>query len=99
MKRMPLIYRDTPESDAIARIGYDPLTEELRIVFRDRENFPEYVWGSVYREKAMHFLMSSSKGKWYHVNLKDRSEHYMQPAFGSFRLAAIGTRIKNFFTR
>lgn len=93
---MPLIYTDTPESTAIARVGYDPLIQMLTIVFRDRPSYPEYQWAGIDKEMAIHFLIvAQSKGKWYHRNLKDVQRFQLRPFFGSRRLAAIGRRIKN----
>lgn len=97
---MPLAYKDTPESEAIARIGYDPVLEVLTIVFRDKEGYPEYEWLGIDNEMAMKFLfLAGSKGRWYHRHLYRRVEHRSSPVFGSRRLAAIGRRIKDFVRR
>ncbi len=97
---MPLVYTDTPESTAIARIGYDPILEILTIIFRDKEGYPEYQWLGVDYEMALKFILfAQSKGGWYHQNLKDRIEWQSRPVFGSRRLAAIGRRIKDVIRR
>lgn len=90
---MPLVYRETPESGAIEVIGYDPVTSELRIVFRGKEGYPEYIWGGFPASQAQDFLFARSKGEWYHRYLKDRKEYKIRPALGSFRLSAIVRRL------
>ena len=96
---MPIVYTDTPSSDAIGRIGYDVITSELRIIFRDKERYPEYIWGGVPRDMAADFLISRSKGGFYHSQLKGKADFKIKKALGSFRLAAVGRRIKNVFKR
>lgn len=90
---MPLVYRPTPDSGAIEVIGYDPLTSELRIVFRDKKGYPEYIWGGFPASQAHDFLLARSKGEHYHRYIKDRSVYKIRPALGSFRLAAVVRRL------
>jgi len=90
---MPLVYRETPESSAIEVVGYDPLTSELRIVFRGKQGYPEYIWGGFPASQAQDFLFSRSKGEWYHRYIKGRKEYTIKPAIGSFRLAAVIRRL------
>lgn len=91
---LKVVYVDTPQSSAIARIGYSAATQELRIVFRDKEQYPEYVWGGVDPEFAAQFMhLSGSKGKFYHRNLQGRGEYRITPTVGSWRLGSLGRRI------
>lgn len=91
---LKVVYKDTPSSTAIARIGYSVALQELRIVFRDKEEYPEYVWGGVDPELALQFMhVAGSKGKFYHRNLKGRGEMRITSTMGSFKLGAIGRRI------
>lgn len=92
---MPLVYTDTPNSSAIARVGYDVLTSELRIVFKNKPQYPEYIWGGVTSEMAASFLSSPSKGEFYHAYLKNQKAFRLKRRLGSYRLAAIGRRIVN----
>jgi len=87
---MPIAYNDIKGSTAIQRIGYDTVTGELRIVFKDKFGYPEYIWGGVEPKVIENFFLAGSKGKYYHQWIKGRSEYRVRPAFGSFRLSAIG---------
>lgn len=93
---MPIVYTDTPESEAIGRVGYDVTTSELRIVFRDKEQYPEYIWGGVEPLMAKDFLFARSKGRWYWENLKGKKTYRIKKVVGSFRIGAVGKRISNF---
>ena len=92
---MPVVYTDTPNSSAIARVGYDTITSELRIVFREKPQYPEYIWGGIQKEMAALFLSAPSKGQFYHAQIKGRKAFKLKRALGSYRLAAIGRRIVN----
>lgn len=92
---MPVVYTDTPESTAISRVGYDVFTHELRIVFEDRQGYPEYMWGGVDPEMAALLLGAPSIGQMYHSQIKGRPAFRLKRTLGSFRLAAIGRRIVN----
>lgn len=88
-----VVYQNTPGSSAIQRIGYSNLTQELRIVFRDRPSFPEYVWGGVEPTLFEDFVRAGSKGRFYHQYLKGRGEYAITSTLGSWKLSAIGRRI------
>lgn len=91
---LKVVYKDTPNSGAIARIGYSSALQELHIVFRDKPGYPEYVWGGVDPETAYFFMHGAqSKGKFYHQNLRGRGEYQLTSTMGSFKLSAIGRRI------
>jgi len=92
---MPVVYTDTPSSSAIARVGYDTITSELRIVFRERPQYPEYIWGGIKPEMATLFLSAPSKGQFYHSQIRGRPAFKLSRFMGSFRLAAVGRRITN----
>lgn len=98
---MPIVYTITPESDAIDFIGYDTATTEMRIAFRNKNSYPEYIWGGIDKELIERFLFAASKGSFYHNNIKGRREFRVRKAIGSFRVAAFvrGARRRVFSTR
>lgn len=92
-----LLYRDTPGSSAIERVGWNPITQELHILFNKNGRYPEYIWGGVPKDIAAQFLLAGSKGKFYHARIKGRKQYKVKRAFGSYRLGAVGRRIGNIF--
>lgn len=91
---LKVVYKDTPGSGAIERIGYSSALQELHIVFRDKQEYPEYVWGGVDPELAYQFMyLAGSKGTFYHRNLRGRGEYRLTSTMGSFKLSAIGRRV------
>jgi hypothetical protein len=86
---MPLVYNKTPSSGAIEHIGYDPVTGELRILFRKNKQYPEYIWGGIEPKVIENFFLAGSKGKYYHTWIKGRRDYTVKRALGSFRLSAI----------
>jgi hypothetical protein len=92
---MPVLYTDTNSSSAIERIGYDVITTELRIVFRDKEEYPEYIWGNAEVKLKEAFLLAPSKGKFYHQFIKGNPKYTLNRAsrFG-WRLQALGRGTK-----
>ena len=95
---MAILYTPTTGSTAIRRVGYNTLTKELHIEFKKRKQYPEYIWGGVPDELVADFLRSSSKGGFYHDYLKGKSAFKVKKAIGSYRLGAIGRRIRNVFS-
>ena len=87
---MPVIYTDINGSTAIQRIGYDTVTTELRIVFVDKQQYPEYIWGGVENELVKAFFLAPSKGKFYHQYLKDNPRYVISRTLGSYRLSSLG---------
>ena len=60
-------------SSAIAAIGYDPVTGRMRVRFRDGGTYdfcgvPEHVF--------LEFIHAPSKGRYYHLRIKDRYSCY-----------------------
>lgn len=96
-KRM--IHTRVRNSSAIERIGYNPLTQELFILFNKNGRYPEYIFGGVESDLAGRFLMARSKGTFYHTNIKRNKSFTVSKPLGSFRLGAIGRRIRNVFSR
>jgi hypothetical protein len=101
---MPVLYTDTVSSSAIERVGYDVLTTELRIVFRNKEEYPEYVWGNAEKQLKEAFLLAPSKGKFYHQFIKGNPKYTLSRAsFAGWRLQALGRgtkrRLKDIFLR
>ncbi len=94
-----LVMVNTPESTAITKIGYNPLTNELFIRFRKAKPYPLYVWGGIAEEMAIDFMRSRSKGEYYHRNIKDNSKFAVGKPLGSYRLGAVGRRVRNLFNR
>lgn len=86
---MPIVYTPTPGSGAIEHIGYDSVTGELRIRFRDKDEYPEYIWGNVEPKIIEDFFLSGSKGKFYHAYIKGVSRYTVRRAVGSYRMSAI----------
>lgn len=95
--RMVMI--NTPESSAIAKIGYNPLTQELFIKFKKTKSYPLYVFGGIREQTAVDFMRAGSKGDYYHTNIKDNKSFSVGKPLGSFRLGAIGRRVRNLFNR
>ena len=91
--QLRVMYEDINDSTAIQRIGFSNLTSELRIVFKNKPGYPEYVWGGVEPELFEAFVKSPSKGKFYHAYLKGRGEYRITPTMGTWKLSAIGRRI------
>jgi len=96
---MPLLYTDITNSEAIRRIGYNTITQELHIEFNKRKQYPEYVWGGIPKELSLDFLTARSKGKFYHARIKDKTAFRVGKPLGSYKLGAIGRRIRNIFSR
>jgi len=92
---MPIVFTDINSSSAIERIGYDVITTELRIVFKDKEDYPEYSWGGVQKPLIEAFFQAPSKGKFYWRYLKDKPEYYINRALGSYKLAALGRGVRH----
>ena len=90
---MPLIY--TPvNSSAIEVIGYDPATQQMTIRFRNKEKYPEYVWGGVPEEFAGNFLLAPSKGRFYHDFINRGDFYRVEPTLGSYKIGAVAKRIE-----
>ena len=96
-KRM--IHRKPTNSSAIERIGYNPLTQELFILFKKNGRYPEYIFGGVQPDMATRFMTARSPGTFYHNNIKQNDSFTVNKPLGSFRLGAIGRRIRNVFSR
>jgi hypothetical protein len=94
-KRM--IVRRTPGSTAIDKIGWNPLTQQLNILFAKNGRYPEYVFGGISKDLAQSFMMARSVGAFYHDNIKKNSNYTVNKPFGSFRLGALGRRARNVF--
>jgi hypothetical protein len=94
-KRM--IVRQIRNSSAISRIGYNPLTQQLNILFNKGGRYPEYVFGGVEADLATRFMLSRSHGSFYHSNIKDNKAFRVGKPLGSFKLGAFGRRVRNVF--
>ena len=95
---MALLYTQTTGSSAIRKVGYNTLTDELHIEFEKRKKYPEYIWGGVPEDLVTNFLRAGSKGSFYHAHIKGKSSFKVKKAIGSYRLGAIGRRIRNVFS-
>jgi hypothetical protein len=87
----------TPRSSAIESIGYNPITQELFILFNKNGRYPEYVFGGVASEVASEFMIAGSKGSYYNENIKGNKRLSVGKPLGSFRLGALGRRVRNVF--
>ena len=94
-----MIHRQTPHSSAIERIGYNPLTNELHILFNKGGVYPEYIFGGVNPALAEDFMLARSPGTYYHRRIRGNKRFTVNKAFGSFRLGALGRRVANVFRR
>ncbi len=90
----PMIITETPGSEAILRIGYNPVSSEMSILFRGKEEYPEYVYSGVDPKLALEFLTARSKGRFYHSRIKNNTGIKVNKAFGNFRLGLLGNRVK-----
>jgi hypothetical protein len=92
-----LIHRQTPGSSAIERIGYNPLTQEMYILFNKGGRYPEYIFGGVPSDQVEDFMNSGSPGSYYNQNFRQNRKFTVKRAFGSYRLGAIRRRVANVF--
>lgn len=84
-------------SSAIERIGWNPLTQELSILFNKNGRYPEYIFGGVPEELAFAFMTAPSHGKFYHRYIRNTPGFIVSKPLGSFRLGALGRRVTNIF--
>lgn len=84
-----LIHRQTPGSSAIERIGYNPLTQDLYILFNKNGRYPEYIFGGILPTRAAEFMRAPSPGTYYHRNIRGNKPGAGRRALGQFRLGAI----------
>lgn len=94
---MRMIHRQIRGSSAIERLGYNPLTQELHVLFKKNGRYPEYIFGGVDPTIAGQFMTARSPGTFYHNNIKQNSRYTVNKPFGSFRLGALGRRVRNVF--
>ena len=92
-----IIHRQTPGSSAIERIGYNPLTQDLYILFKKDGRYPEYVFGGIVSQRAEDFMTAPSPGTYYHQNIRGNKLGAGRRALGSFRLGAIRRNRPNAF--
>ena len=94
-----MITRDIGGSTAIERIGYNIVSQELFIKFKHREKYPTYIFGGIQRDLVEQFFMARSHGSFYHNHFKSSTSYRVDRAMGSFRLGAVGRRLRNFISR
>lgn len=92
-----LIHRQTPGSSAIERIGYNPLTQEMYILFNKGGRYPEYIFGGVPSGQVEDFMNSGSPGSYYNHHFRNNKRFTIKKAIGSYRLGAIRRRVANIF--
>lgn len=93
-----MLHRKMRGSTAIERLGYNPLTQELFVLFNKNGRYPEYVFGGVDSELASAFMLARSPGSFYHRHIKENSRYTVNKPLGSFRLGALGRRVRNVFS-
>lgn len=94
---MPTITRHITHSSAIEMVGHDTVTGELLIRFKDKGQYPTYMWADVPEDLVIGLLIAPSMGSYYHSYIKD-SQYTITSALGSYRLAAIARRTSNVAT-
>lgn len=99
LSKQRMVHTRTPDSSAIEQIGYNQLTHEMSILFRKDATYPEYVFGGVTEKLAAEFLLAKSKGGFYADHFKGNRSFKVSKALGSFRLGAVGRRIRNVVRR
>lgn len=73
MKNQPQPLQHQPvESTTIKTIGYDEATQELHVAFHGSGM---YIYQNVPKHLYDAFMISGSKGKYLHQNIRGRFEH------------------------
>ena len=92
-----IIEMPTPQSEAIASIGWDPLLEKCYVLFRNREGYGPYEFGGIPETMFISWVSASSPGSFYHKYLKQNKKYVLRKISGGYSIHAAGRRVRNVF--